>query len=237
MLIDFIIPTYNEESIIVENSIKLKDYLDKKGYEYRIIIADNGSNDDTSKKIIESGIKNLIINDINQKGRGRALKKVYFESKADIMFYMDADLSTDLDHIPQVIDKINIEGYQIVTGSRLSKNSNVSRSKNREFLSRYYNMIIRLILGIKTKDSQCGFKAITKEFRDKIIKKCRNTKWFFDTEMIVLAEKNHIKVGEVPIKWSERKESKVKIIETVLEYLKEIFILRLRLFFDKNLID
>ena len=163
--VDIIIPVYNEEKDLPRSVDILSKFLSEKLSEYpwRIVIADNGSTDGTLAvgEMLSSRYTGVSIVHIPQKGRGRALKQVWMESSADIVAYMDVDLSTDLVHVPQLVHAVE-EGAHIAIGSRLMKGSRVTRSFKREFISRSYSTLIRAMFWTPFRDAQCGFKAVSK---------------------------------------------------------------------------
>lgn len=232
--IDIVIPAYNEEEILENNIDKLMGFL-KVNFTYykncKVIIADNGSTDDTrgiAEKLRQKYTKLSYVY-LSQKGRGSALKKVWLESDADIVSYMDADLSADLGAFPKLIDLIALDGYDITVGFRGLSNSRVKRSLFRKFLSFTYNFLIKNIFGLKQyPDAQCGFKAMRKKVIDEITSKVKNQNWFFDTELLVLAEKKGYKINYTPINWEERLKTKVKVWKTISEDILGILRLALK---------
>jgi glycosyltransferase involved in cell wall biosynthesis len=192
-------------------------------------IADNGSTDGTLQIAHSLSQEYPRVNYIHfdQKGRGHALRQVWLESKADILSYMDVDLSVNLSAFPNIIEALN-SGYDVAIGSRLIPASKVVRSPGRELLSRLYNLLIRALFFTKFHDAQCGFKAITKRAADELIPLIKNQEWFFDTELLILAEKKGYRVKEVPVEWVEDPDSKVNIIKTVVEDLRGLVRLRFR---------
>ena len=235
MRLDIVIPTYNEAKVIAGSIKTLRNFLvqNMSAYDYRIIIADNGSNDDTTKiaKKMMGGINNLSCNHIQQAGRGGALRHTWQNSSADILAYMDADLATDLKDLPSLVKAVE-NGADIAYGSRFLSTSKVERSPFRDVLSKYYNILLKSFLGVKFTDGQCGFKSINQKIVKNILPRIKDNHWFFDTEMLYLAEKAGYKIKEIPVNWAETRnkyrKSKVKIIPTVCGYLWLIFKLRLR---------
>lgn len=228
-MILIVLPVYNEENTIKDSVRKIVGFLDNR-YDFEILIVDNGSTDKTlekAKKLCEdySGIKCI---HIDKKGRGRALRKAWSESNADIFSYMDIDLSTDLSAFPRLIEEIN-NGYDIAIGSRHIKGAKVYRSFRREILSRGYNILLKLFFGVNFSDAQCGFKAVNKRIVEEVIPDVKDQEWFFDTEMLVIAEKKGFRIKEVPVYWEENRESKVKVFKTIFDYMTSIFRLRLSL--------
>ena len=226
MRIEITIPTYNEGKIIEKNIDKLFNFLDNSKLDYNVTIANNASKDNTliiAKKLARK-YKKLIVYHTDKPGRGNALKEVWKKSKADILCYMDADLSTDLPHLNSMVELF--PKYDIVLGNRLSKYSRTNRRIYRTLLSKGYNKIAKYILRIKTNDLQCGFKGIKKKVFMDIVNYTSDDNWFFDSQLIVWGEKKGYKIAEIPIKWIERKASKVKIRSTVTNYLKNLWKLR-----------
>jgi glycosyltransferase involved in cell wall biosynthesis len=233
--VDIVIPVYNEKLYLEKNITKLNNFLNKNfKYEYRIIIANNASTDNTLNiaKKLSNKLPDVSFTHLDKKGRGRALKKAWLASKADIVSYMDVDLSTNLEHFIEIIDAIVKKKYDIGVGSRLKRGSVVKRSLKRQILSVGYNTLLKLFFAHKFTDAQCGFKAIKREVAQKLIPMTKDQNWFFDTELLLLAERYNYKIFEVPVKWVERKKSKVKVLKTVYEYLTSIARMRLKFWFD-----
>ena len=234
MKVDIVIPVYNEEAELERSITKLSSFLSRNfRYGYRIIIADNASRDNTLKiaKSLSKKISNVSFIHLGKKGRGRALKKAWMKSKAGIVSYMDVDLSTNLEHFIEIVDAIVYHGYDLGVGSRLKKGSEVERSIKRQVLSVGYNVLLKIFFMHKFTDAQCGFKAIKRQVAQKLIPMTTDQNWFFDTELLLLAERYNNRIFEVPVKWIERKKSKVRILKTILEYLTSIARMRLRFWF------
>lgn len=230
--VDIVIPVYNEEYILEKSIEILRDYLIKNfKYDWSIIIVDNASIDRTLEKASKLSKKysDVKVIYLDKKGRGGALRRAWLESDADILSYMDVDLSTKLDAFPKLIDAIANEGYDIATGSRLIKGSKTRRSLKREVLSRGYNLIVKLFLSTKFSDAQCGFKAISKKVAREIISKIKDNVWFFDTELLVLAEKKGFKIKDIPVEWLEDEDSRVQLYDTMHTYIRSLWHLRKRI--------
>ena len=222
-LVEVVMPVLNEEKTLKANIEKLHDFLQKQdGLHFRITIADNGSTDKTqaiANELSENYAAIRVVR-LTEKGRGRALKQVWTESDADILSYMDVDLSTSLeDFMPMIRPLINGEAG-VAIGSRLSKNSRTTRGFKRDFISKSYNKIIKTYMGTKFSDAQCGFKAIRKDVSENLLPKVTDTQWFFDTELLIKTEKSGIKIHEQPVTWVEDTDSRVKIMKTVTEDLQ-----------------
>jgi hypothetical protein len=146
---------------------------------------------------------------------------------------MDADLATNLNDLPRLISAIAKEGYDVAYGSRFAKGAKVERSLLRKIFSFSYRLIAKLLLNLKISDLPCGFKAINKKVRDELLSKIKSQAWFFDSELLILAEKLGYKIAEIPVNWREPKElgrsSQVKIISLSLDYFKKILAIKKRL--------
>lgn len=234
--IDIVIPVYNEEVDLEKSITTLRNFLLKINFQYhwRIIIADNASTDNTlniAKQLSENFFEVNYIH-LDKKGRGRALKKSWAESNADIISYMDVDLSTRLEAFPKMISALS-EGYDISIGSRLIPGASVKRSFKRELLSRGYNLILKLLFFNKFSDAQCGFKAVTRKVVDNILPRIKDNEWFFDTELLLMGEKENLKIKEIPVTWDEDPQTKVNAIKTVKDYLIDCIRMRIDLFRNK----
>lgn len=228
--VDVVIPVYNEERALTQSIATLRDFLSKNlSIEWKIVIADNASTDKTWEiaQSLSKQYPKVAAVHIDLKGRGRALRKTWLESKADIVSYMDVDLSTELAAFPKLLQAIE-EGYDIAMGSRLMRESKVKRSFKRELTSRGYNFIIKIMFFNKWADAQCGFKAITREAAHALIPLIQNQEWFFDTEMLILAGKKGYRIKEIPVAWVEDPDTTVKIMKTIREDLGGLMRLRLR---------
>ncbi len=231
MLINITLPVYNEEKVLARSVHTLENFLKRNlKHDYEIVIADNGSTDNTIQ-VAESLVREyrrLKLLKIKKKGRGRAIKKAWSSSSADILSFMDIDLSTDLRFFPRLIDEIR-KGADLAYGSRLKKGSRTTRSFFREVLSRGYNLLVKLSLGVMINDTQCGFKAIKKDVYEKLRPYLHDNEWFFDTEMLVFADYEGFRLAEVPVRWVEDGDSKVDISDTIITYLRKLMKLRRRI--------
>ena len=230
--VDVTVPVYNEEASLVDSIYKLHSFLSssKFEHEWQIIIVDNASTDKTFQKAetLISELDHVQYLHLPDKGRGRALKLSWQQSSSEIVSYMDVDLSTDLDSFPKLIDAIAANGYDIAIGSRLIRGSIVVRSSLRGFLSRSYNLLLSQFLSVNFSDAQCGFKAFRASIAQKLIPQVYDDNWFFDTEILFLAENSGAKIKEIPIMWKEDKDSRVMLLGTIIEDIKGIFRLKMR---------
>ena len=231
--IDIVIPVLNEESALPHCVAKLFAFIEQHHeWKWGVVIADNGSVDRTPEIAAELSEKynGLLISRLGERGRGRALKKAWSESDADVRLYMDVDLSTDLEALPRLVTSIACEGYEVAIGSRLSKGSQVlNRSLKREITSRGYNALIHLLFPLtKFKDAQCGFKAVSRKAAENLVPLVEDNAWFFDTELLLLAGKADYAIKEIPVHWKDDPDTRVRIISTAWEDIKGLLRLRLR---------
>ena len=226
--VDITIPVFNEEAVLAKTIESLTRFLENNLLNpWLIIIADNASTDDTQavSEMLCSQYQGVNYLRISQKGRGRALRTTWLDSNADIVSYMDADLSTDLVHFPQLIQSLE-SGSHLAIGSRLSSESQVNRGFKREFISRGYNLLINSMFFTGLPDAQCGFKALTRATAEAIVPHIKNNNWFFDTELIVIAAKRGFTITSVPVKWIDDPNSTVNLISTAKEDVKGLVRLR-----------
>ncbi|MBI2611186.1 glycosyltransferase family 2 protein [Candidatus Gottesmanbacteria bacterium] len=231
--VEIVIPIYNEEKELEENIKKLHSFLEKKikNYNWQITIVDNASTDKSLAIAQKLGktLKNTKTMHLPQKGRGRAVKAAWEKSNAEILAYMDVDLSTDLNNFPTLLETLT-NGYDIAIGSRLLSQSHVEkRPVKREVLSRGYNIIIKLFFGVHFSDAQCGFKAVTHNVVKKLIPHIKDNGWFFDSELLIVGEKTGFRIAELPVVWVDNPGSTVRVLKTVYGDLKGLT----RLFIDR----
>ena len=197
-------------------------------HEYEIIVANNASTDFTLNVAHEIATKNPLVSviDLREKGRGRAVKYAWSLSQADILSYMDVDLSTDLGAFPALIRPLIQGDYDIAIGSRLLNSKLTNRSLRRETISRAYNLIVKAVFNTKFSDAQCGFKAITRNAAASLLPYVEDNEWFMDTELLVIAEKLGYRIFDLAVRWVEDPDSRVKIMRTALDDLKGLLRLR-----------
>ena len=219
---DCIIPVYNEEEQLESSVRTLHRFLAGQlpAFDWCIVIADNASTDRTRE--IGEGLARTVPRvayvRLPQKGRGRALKATWMQSNADYVSYMDVDLSTNLKALPEMIELFE-KGYDVVLGSRLIAGANITRSRKREIISRGWNFLVGLVFNTRFSDSQCGFKGVRREAKEVLVPQLEDTKWFFDTELLVLAEKQRFRMREVAVEWIEDFGTTVAIARTVSDDL------------------
>lgn len=230
--LEIVLPVYNEAHVLAGSVGRLRAYLEETAFPYawRIVIADNASTDATLAVAQELAgrFDDVTPLHVPQKGRGRALRKAWLESDAEAMCYMDVDLSTDLAALLPLARSVLDEGYDIATGSRLTRGSQIARSLRREITSRGFVFLIKLLFISKLSDTQCGFKAITRQAAQELLPRIENEEWFFDTELLLLAEKGGYRVKDVPVRWVEDPDSRVNVPKTVAEDLRGLVRMRFR---------
>ena len=218
--VEIVLPAYNEGKELEKSIKKLSDFCEENlsNYEWHITIADNASTDNTPIITATIAKKNHKVSlfRLEEKGRGRAVKRAWSQSGSDYCVYMDVDLSTDLIHLPKLL-KVLENGYDIAIGSRLTKNARVEgRTMLREITSRALNVVfIQLLFQTKFTDAQCGFKAVTKKVVDQLIPKILENDWFFDGELLITAEKSGYKIYEEPVHLVDNPGSTVRLLSTI----------------------
>ena len=220
------VPVYNEERDLERSVRRLRAYLDACfPFHTTVTIADNASNDrtpDLGERLAGEvpGVRYMRLND---RGRGRALAAAWLISTADVVAYMDVDLSTDLDALLPLVAPLISRHSDVAVGSRLSTGARVRRGWKREIISRCYNTLLRVALGATFRDAQCGFKAIRAETARRLIPQVENRSWFFDTEMLILAQREGLRIAEVPVDWADDPDSRVRLMQTALEDLRGVW--------------
>jgi len=208
-----VIPVFNDRhalEIAVPRSIEILSRITS-GFE--LIIAEDGSTDGSADFVRQYELRDPrihLLHSDERLGRGKALNRAIYESKANIVCYYDVDLATDLHHLPELIGSIR-EGADIATGSRLMPGSDTLRTGGREIASRTYNFLVRFFLGSRIYDHQCGFKAFNKEHILPILPAIRSSHWFWDTEILVRTQRSGARISEFPVRWRAGKGTTVKI--------------------------
>jgi glycosyltransferase involved in cell wall biosynthesis len=221
--VDVVLPVLNEERVLERSVRALHSFLtDHVAHEWRIVIADNGSIDHTLSiaQGLSQQLPGVATTHVAEAGRGRALTRAWLESQAGVVAYMDVDLSTDLEALPRLISAIADRGYDLAAGDRLGPGSETTRSLKREVLSRGYVLLIDILFREHLPDTQCGFKAMSRAAAQRLLPFTRDTGWFWDTELLLLAAKGGWRTAFVPVRWVEDRDSRVRILSTVWRDLK-----------------
>src|ERR1700741_321965 len=224
-VLDVVVPVYNEQAALADSVHRLHRYLrDNLPFQARITIADNASVDDTPRIAAElaAELTDVRVVRLEQKGRGRALHAGWSTSDAPVLAYMDVDLSTDLAALQPLVASLISGHSDLAIGTRLARSARVVRGPKREIISRCYNLILKSTLAAKFSDAQCGFKAIRADVAHTLLPHVIDTGWFFDTELLVLAERSGLRIHEVPVDWVDDPDSRVDIVATATADLKGI---------------
>jgi putative flippase GtrA len=224
-VLDVVVPVYNEQAALADSIHRLHRHLREDfPYPVRITIADNASIDDTPFIAAElaAELSDVRVVRLEQKGRGRALHQVWADSDAQVLAYMDVDLSTDLAALAPLVAPLISGHSDLAIGTRLGRGSRVVRGAKREIISRCYNLILKSTLQARFSDAQCGFKAIRADVAQRLLPHVTDTGWFFDTELLVLAERSGLRIHEVPVDWVDDPDSRVDIVATATADLKGV---------------
>ncbi len=222
-VLDIVIPVYDEERELAASVRRLHRFLATEvPYAARITVADNASTDRTLEvaRRLADELPDVAVIHLDAKGRGGALRTAWTSSTAAVVAYMDVDLSTDLTALMPLVAPLVSGHSDIAIGSRLAASSRVIRGPKREFVSRSYNLILRSALGARFSDAQCGFKAIRADVARQLLPLVADTGWFFDTELLVIAERAGLRIHEVPVDWIDDPDSRVDVLATAVEDLK-----------------
>ena len=224
-VLDVVVPVHNEQHTLRACVSRLHDHLVQTfPYPFRITMADNASTDSTWQVACALAAEYPAVTPVRleEKGRGRALKTVWLASDAPILAYMDVDLSTDLDALWPLVAPLMSGHSDLAIGTRLHRSARVVRGPKREVISRCYNLVLRGALGTRFSDAQCGFKAIRGDVAAELLPLVEDTSWFFDTELLVLAERSRLRIHEVPVDWYDDPDSRVDIVGTALDDLRGV---------------
>ena len=224
-VLDLVIPVYNEEAGLERSVRTVRAYLNHCfPYPARLTIADNASTDGTLAlaRSLARELPGVRVVHLPAKGRGRALREVWLGSDAQVLAYLDVDLSTDLSALLPLVAPLVSGHSHLAIGTRLGRSSRVVRGPKREAISRCYNLMLRGMLAARFSDAQCGFKAIRADAARELLPLVEDTGWFFDTELLVLAERAGLRIHEVPVDWVDDPDSRVDIIATATADLRGV---------------
>lgn len=224
-VLDVVVPVYNESAVLEDSIRRLHEHLTTEfPFTFRVTIADNASTDETPTiaRRLAAELDFVRAERMERKGRGHALHEVWSQSDAPILAYMDVDLSTDLSALAPLVAPLISGHSDLAIGTRLGRGSRVVRGAKREVISRCYNLLLRSTLSARFTDAQCGFKAIRADVAERLLPHVYDTGWFFDTELLVLAERSGLRIHEVPVDWIDDPDSKVDIVATAVADLKGI---------------
>ncbi|HVT76787.1 MAG TPA: dolichyl-phosphate beta-glucosyltransferase [Acidimicrobiales bacterium] len=221
--VDIVIPVYNEEASLAASVRRLHEFLsDGFPYSWHITIADNASVDTTFDiaRLLANELPAVGAVHLDRKGRGLALRETWSSSEAVVVAYMDVDLSTDLAALAPLVGPLLADEADVAIGSRLARGARVTRGLKREVISRAYNLLLKLYSGARFSDAQCGFKAVRRDAAALLVPMIEDNAWFFDTELLLLAEHFGLRIHEVAVHWVDDPDSRVDIVQTALDDLR-----------------
>lgn len=223
-VLDVVIPVHDEEEQLETSVVRVVEHLRTLPWSARVTIADNASTDATPDiaRRLACTVPEVELLQLAEKGRGRALKRAWSGSSSAVLVYMDVDLSTDLAALLPLVAPLVSGHSDLAVGSRLSRGSRVERGLRREVISRSYNVILRGTLRARFRDAQCGFKAIRRDAAVELLPLVRDDAWFFDTELLVVAERAGLRIHEVPVDWVDDPDSSVDVVRTALADLRGV---------------
>ncbi|HXD55680.1 MAG TPA: dolichyl-phosphate beta-glucosyltransferase [Solirubrobacteraceae bacterium] len=227
--VEVVIPVFNEEHTLERCVRELRAHMQEHlSVPFRITVADNASADGTLAlaRSLARELPEVHVIHLEEKGRGRALRAAWLASEADVVAYMDVDLSTGLEALGPLLEPLIAGTADVAIGTRLAPGAEVTRGIKRELVSRTYNILLRLLLDVSFSDAQCGFKAARRSVAAPLLAQVRDEGWFFDTELLYLAQRGKLSIHEVPVRWVEDRDSRVAVLRTALEDLRGIRRLR-----------
>ena len=224
-VVDIVVPVYNEQQVLAASIERLRGYLTERfPFTWRITIVDNASTDQTPgiAAALAARMDGVRFRRLERKGRGLALRTAWSESDASVVAYMDVDLSTGLDALLPLVAPLVSGHSDVAIGSRLAPGAAVARGPKRELISRSYNLLLRTVFASRVRDAQCGFKAVRADVARHLLPEIGDDAWFFDTELLLLAEHNGLRIHEVPVDWVDDPDSRVHITKTAVDDLRGV---------------
>ncbi|HZT15615.1 MAG TPA: glycosyltransferase [Gaiellaceae bacterium] len=231
--VEIVVPVHDEEAALAPNVRRLHAYLEREfPFRFHITVADNASRDGTwtVARRLARELPAVSALRLDRKGRGRALRAAWSRSGADVLAYMDVDLSTRLDALLPLVAPLLSGHSDLAIGTRLARSARVSRGLKRELISRAYNRILHAVLRVGFSDAQCGFKAVRRDALAELLPLVEDEAWFFDTELLVRAERAGLRIHEVPVDWIDDPDSRVDIVATAAADLRGVW----RLLLDRR---
>lgn len=223
--VEITVPVYNEEHVLGRSLAELHAYLDEQfPFDWSIVVVDNASTDHTLEvaRTLAQHLDRVEVVHLERKGRGLALRESWSRSTADVVCYVDVDLSTGLTGLLPLVAPLVSGHSDLSVGSRLSSGAAVARGPKREIISRCYNLLLRGVFAVRFRDAQCGFKAARREVVQRLLPAVEDDAWFFDTELLLLAEHHGLRIHEVPVDWVDDPDSRVDIRSTALGDLRGV---------------
>jgi len=222
--VEIVVPVYNEERALAASIHRLHHFLDSLPLSCQITIADNASTDLTPEiaRTLAAELDHVRVLRLEQKGRGRALRAAWSASRARVVAYMDVDLSTDLHGLLPLLAPLLSGHSEVAIGSRLARGARVARGHKRDLISRTYNHILHVALRARFSDAQCGFKAVRADVLPELLGAVRDQAWFFDTELLIAAQRRGMRIHELPVDWVDDPDSRVDIVSTAVADLRGV---------------
>jgi glycosyltransferase involved in cell wall biosynthesis len=223
--VEIVVPVYNEEHTLRPSIERLHEFLSSEfPLTWQIVIADNASHDGTLEvaQQLSDELEGVRVLHLQAKGRGRALRAAWLASPGRVVCYMDVDLSTDLRGLLPLVAPLISGHSDVAIGTRLARSARVQRGTKRELISRAYNLILRTLLRARFSDAQCGFKAVRTDVARRLLPAVVDQGWFFDTELLVLAQRQGLRIHEVPVDWVDDPDSRVDIVPTAMGDLRGV---------------
>ena len=229
MFLNVTLPVRNGALLLAANAPRVSAFLEQHWHgEYELVLAENGSTDATGavaeRLALELPATRVVR--LGTAGRGGALRAVWSASGAAVLSYMDVDLATELAALPELVRGVTEAGFALAVGSRLARPATTRRGWRREVLSRGHNWLARRLVGSPVRDAQCGFKAIRQDAAAALLPRVRDNRWFFDTELLVLAAREGFRIREIPVTWTEHATSQVRVVGTGWEMWRGMWRLR-----------
>jgi dolichyl-phosphate beta-glucosyltransferase len=225
-----VIPAYNESRRIERTLQKVLAYVAQQRWDAEVIIVNDGSRDNTVEIVGRYAEKNpalRLIENPGNRGKGYSVRNGMLNAGGDVMLFSDADLSAPIGESAKLFEQIQM-GADVAIGSRWVKPElqTQKQSLHRQAFGRVFNLALRLVLGLRFKDTQCGFKAFSRPAVDSIFPQQRIERWGFDPEVIFLAEKKGLKVIEVPVQWAHEPGGSIHPVRDGLRMLLEMLKVR-----------
>ena len=222
-VLDIALPVFNQEVRLEENLRRLHGHLaDTLPHTFRITVVDNASTDGTLRiaERLAREFPELMVVRLDRRGRGNSLRKIWLSSASPLLAYIDLDLSFDLSAVAPLLAPLMSGHSDLAVGTRLAKASHGTFSHHRDVIARAYNFLLRVLTGARFSDAECGFKAIRADVARQLLPYTRDEAWFFDTELLIIADRSALRIHEVPVDWSDNPDSSVDVVRTLLTDLK-----------------
>ena len=225
-----VIPAYDEAERIVPTIGAIAAHLADIGLSWELIVSDDGSNDDTVDAVLDLGLANVrVIDPGRNRGKGAAVRAGVADARGLYVLFTDADLSTPIEELDRLLDRIVLDGADVAVATRTGDGSEeAERSAVRRLVSTGLRTFVRRLTGVRVQDTQCGFKLFTRDAATALFPTSRADGFSFDLEVLWLAQRWNLDVAEVPVRWFDAPGSKVRPGRDALRFLRDVAILRIR---------